>query len=309
MLKEIANEVEVTTGSAIAFSESELNSMFDAMVAHKQALVEYNNVLDAWEAFESQVTTTSAIVLIVNGDMDHPISLDPASGEKNETTGLIEFTVQGVNDKDGAAKVGVKVYYNEETGEYQIPFTLLKDGTINFSLQATTGSAVQYRIAENSTVTTDGKYVQTFIYNGNDLENALQTELKLNTDWADLTSGSAIGYVFRNEYKANTTPTTPGTDPTDPVDPIVPEVPIDDPDVPLAEPDVTDVTEPTEPDIEIDDPDVPLSDVPGEPVEIEDPQVPLSDAPQTGDTNNAIPFVVLMMVAGFGLVITRKRFN
>ena len=73
--------------------------------------------------------------------------------------------------------------------------------------------------------------------------------------------------------------------------------------MPLAEPDVD------EPDIEIEDPDVPLVDVPGEPIEIEEPEVPLGDAPKTGDSSNAIPFVVLMMVAGIGLAITRRKFN
>ena len=78
---------------------------------------------------------------------------------------------------------------------------------------------------------------------------------------------------------------------------------IDDPDVPLTEPDVDD----TDDGIDIDDGDVPLSDVPGEAVEIDEPQVPLGDAPKTGDANNAIPFVVLMMMAGLGLVVTRRK--
>ena len=106
-------------------------------------------------------------------------------------------------------------------------------------------------------------------------------------------------YTFVNTFEddgpvdpgdgGDTTPTTP------------PETVIPDPDVPLAEPE--------EPVIEIEDPDVPLIDVPGEEVEIDEPEVPLGDAPQTGDNSNTIPFVVLMLAAVCGLVVTRRKFN
>ena len=69
------------------------------------------------------------------------------------------------------------------------------------------------------------------------------------------------------------------------------------------------MAEPEEPPIEIEDPDVPLTDVPGEPIEIDEPEVPLGDAPKTGDSSNAIPFVVLMMVGITGLAITRRKFS
>ena len=98
--------------------------------------------------------------------------------------------------------------------------------------------------------------------------------------------------------------TSGGTDPWDPwtpTDPTDPDIEIEDPDVPLAEPE--------EPVIEIEDPDVPLIDVPGEEVEIDEPEVPLGDAPQTGDNSNTIPFVVLMLAAACGLVVTRRKFN
>ena len=51
------------------------------------------------------------------------------------------------------------------------------------------------------------------------------------------------------------------------------------------------------------DPQNPSDDttVPGEPVE-----EPLGDAPDTGDTNNAVPYVVLMLAAAAGLVLTRR---
>ena len=61
--------------------------------------------------------------------------------------------------------------------------------------------------------------------------------------------------------------------------------------------------------IEIDEPEVPLTEAPGEPVAIEEPEVPLGDAPKTGDSSNVVLFVVLMLAAGAGLVVTRRKFN
>ena len=119
-----------------------------------------------------------------------------------------------------------------------------------------------------------------------------------------LTTGTAYNYVFTNMYAANSNddldPWTP-SDPWTPPDPEDPEVIIPEPEVPTTEP----TEEPTEE--PIDEPEVPLIDVPGE--TIEEPEVPLGDAPRTGDSSNAVPFVVLMMVAGLGLVATGRKFN
>lgn len=72
-------------------------------------------------------------------------------------------------------------------------------------------------------------------------------------------------------------------------------------------------TTPEEPEIVIPDPEVPKDEpkepvvIPGEPVEdIPDPEKPLGDAPKTGDTTNVVPFVILMIVALFGLRASRK---
>ena len=43
--------------------------------------------------------------------------------------------------------------------------------------------------------------------------------------------------------------------------------------------------------------------------ELGDPEIPLDDAPATGDTNNAAPFMALLLAAIAGLVITRRKFN
>ena len=287
MLTEIAQNVEVTSGSALAFEAGKLNGMFDAMVEHKQALVEYDNVMDAVADFTDGITTASAIVLIVNGDIENPIELDPESGKLNEE-GLVEFEVKVTENRGGKATIAEKVFFDPETKEYHIPFTLLEDGTIDFSLQATTGSAVQYYIVESDTVKTDKNYVDTFIYNGEDLETDLAIEGTLRTDWNTITSGSSIGYIFKNLYEEDTPPGggfTPEP-PKKPEPPKPPEEIIDDPEVPLDEPPVV---------------------VPGE--EIPEPEVPLGDAPRTGDTNNAVPFMALMLFAMAGLAVTRRRFN
>lgn len=95
-------------------------------------------------------------------------------------------------------------------------------------------------------------------------------------------------------------PWTPTEPPTKP-DPEEPPVDIPDPDVPLVEPE--------EPTTEIDEPDVPLVE-PGTPVEeLDEPEVPLGDAPKTGDNANVIPFMVLLVLAGAGLVVVRRKFN
>lgn len=303
LLSNIAQQVEVASGSAIAFEESKLDNMFDAMVAHKQALHTYEDALAAWNAFASSITTPAAIVLIVNGDVQHPIELAPESGVLNTETGLLEFTAAVPDDQQTAQKI-TKIYYDPQEKQYMIPFELIKDETIQFSLKATTGSAVQYRIVESDTATLDANYVDTFIYNGSDLAQALETEAALRTDWADLTSGSAIGYVFDNQYNGNTTPggSTPGTDPGRPSRPSSPDTPIDDSDVPLTRPDGDRPTE-------IDDPDVPLTDVPGETVELEEPPVPLGDAPETGDRAPIGLLVGMLFMAAGGLVTVRRKGN
>ena len=302
MLKTIADNVTVTSGSAIVFEEDNLVGMFDAMVAHKQAIVEYTNAEDAWKAFKESLTTPSAIVLIVNEDYENPITLSPNSGTLNETTGLLEFDVITTANRGDTARVAEKVYYDSDKEQYIIPFTLVKDGKIDFHLEATTGSIIQYFMEEDSSVMNGANYegtdITTYIYYGDNLADTLKTENTLKMgDWATLTSSSA--YEFYNRYGSSTDP----TEPTKPTEPTTPDEVIPDPDVPLTEPE-----EPGE-EIGIEDPDVPLIDVPGEEVELEEPEVPLGDAPRTGDNSSAIPFVVLMLAAACGLAVTRRKFN
>ena len=185
--------------------------------------------------------------------------------------------------------------YKDADGTYTIPFTLRDKETLGFDFKVTTGSVISYVISEVDAQDADSTDIKS--NTGTEYVNKLFVEGSF-----EVTTDSFLGYTFTNNYNGSSSPVDPWdpwTPPTDPEDPID----IEDPDVPLAEPDVD------EPDIEIEDPDVPLVDVPGEPIEIEEPEVPLGDAPKTGDSSNAIPFVVLMMVAGIGLAITRRKFN
>ena len=190
---------------------------------------------------------------------------------------------------------------NENGGYYKVDFWLASGDTINFALQATSGSAIYYRMVESLDTLTSANHTGTSIFDSVHGTTTSGTAI----DFVAFDEDAAMNYVFTNSYSNNSRPTDP-EDPTDPErptnpDPEGPDIDIEDPDVPLAEPD--------EPPIEIEDPDVPLTDVPGEPIEIDEPEVPLGDAPKTGDSSNAIPFVVLMMVASIGLAITRRKFN
>ena len=190
---------------------------------------------------------------------------------------------------------------NENGGYYKVDFWLASGDTINFALQATSGSAIYYRMVESLDTLTSANHTGTSIFDSVHGTTTSGTAI----DFVAFDEDAAMNYVFTNSYSNNSRPTDP-EDPTDPErptnpDPEGPDIDIEDPDVPLAEPD--------EPPIEIEDPDVPLTDVPGEPIEIDEPEVPLGDAPKTGDSSNAIPFVVLMMVGITGLAITRRKFN
>ena len=212
----------------------------------------------------------------------------------------IDFKVT-ITDKDGKTVDRVPTLREIGNGIYQYLFQLKDGENASFDLKAvaSTGSAlIWFQLDETSA--------------GEDV--GFTTELTGEESAVSGLSGIGcvdengvytFGYVNTFTYEADR-PTDP-EDPTDPErprdpsDPREPDVDIEDPDVPLAEPD--------EPPIEIEDPDVPLTDVPGEPIEIDEPEVPLGDAPKTGDSSNAIPFVVLMMVGITGLAITRRKFN
>ena len=175
-------------------------------------------------------------------------------------------------------------YEQDADGNYVLSFDfgLTNGASKGFNITATTGSSIRFIITE----TYDGGADSTTV-----------NDVTTHSAYDFLTTGSSLQYTFVNTFEGNT--------PVDPVDPVDPG---DDPDIEIEDPDVP-LTDPEEPVIEIEDPDVPLVDVPGEEVEIDEPEVPLGDAPQTGDNSNTIPFVVLMLAAACGLVVTRRKLN
>ena len=194
---------------------------------------------------------------------------------------------------DAVDENGNALFEKDADGNYILNFDFtLKSGTFqDFKVEATTGSSIQFIVTE----TDDGGAISTTV-NGEVTNSASGV----------MTTGSSLQYTFVNTFEDDgpVGPVDPGdggdTTPTDPTDP---DIEIEDPDVPLAEPE-----EPGE-EIDIEDPEVPLAEVPGEEVEIDEPEVPLGDAPQTGDNSNTIPFVVLMLAAACGLVVTRRKLN
>ena len=225
---------------------------------------------------------------------------------------------------------------------YQFDLTVTGETTLGFNVDAqlATGSALIWaRFTEDAAVATESD-LQWEASTGND--SATVTFDGTNSWFGQLTSGSI--YQFVNTY--TNTATTP--EEVIPWTPLVPSTPVEgggdtgnentggntgnentggnegsnndtdntttivDEPTPLVnvpeEPMEELLEEPIE-EIEIDEPEVPLTEAPGEPVAIEEPEVPLGDAPKTGDSSNAVLFVALMLAAGAGLVVTRRKFN
>jgi hypothetical protein len=122
----------------------------------------------------------------------------------------------------------------------------------------------------------------TVTLNGEDLTS--KTNRVRYTDVQELTSDIVNSVVFTNIY-AEEDPCVPTYVPPY-VPPVEPEEIIPEPEVPAGEPPVV---------------------VPGE--EIFEEEIPLGDAPRTGDVNDAMPFMAMMLFALTGMVITRRKFN
>lgn len=85
-----------------------------------------------------------------------------------------------------------------------------------------------------------------------------------------------------------------GSNPTPPD----PDIDIPDEDTPLG--DLDPPEEPDVPEIEIEDSEVPQGSLPE--IDIPEQTIPLSGIPKTGDDSNPLPFIILMVVSGTGLV-------
>ncbi len=203
-----------------------------------------------------------------------------------QPTDEIEVIFNGVAHK-------LSEFVNED-GTYTIPFTLGNRGALGFDFNVTTGTMINYVITEIDAQGAEN----TDINEDKDADGSVDVEY-VNRRVAEgtmaITTNSAIGYTFINHFGDGGNPPGDPWTPWVPVDPTTPPTPpeetIEDPDVPLAEPEV---------------PEEPIEE-PG--IEIEEPEVPLGDAPATGDTNNAVPFMVMLLAAGFGLAVTRRKFN
>ncbi len=269
----------VTSGSALSFHVSDADNVYTTYQAWQKA--EKEHATAAEELYKFQV--------------NH---------------GLIPSKVKvQVTDQDGNMKeytLGTDVQA-DENGVYTLTFGLKAGDSRGFKFIAATGSAITFDIHENYS-NDSGNFLGTNIALG-DQENIIARDSQ-----AVLNGTTGSQYIFINNFRpvdggnGDGGGSTGGGDSYDGPysdDPSDDDTIIDDGEVPLAEPDVDD----TDDGIEIDDGEVPLTDVPGEALEIDDEQVPLGDAPKTGDANNAIPFVVLMMMAGLGLAVTRRKFN
>ncbi len=173
-------------------------------------------------------------------------------------------------------------------GFYTVPFKLFKDTGYTFIVEATTGASIEYKISEIKWPTEN--YETTNIDVMNDAGKTTLSDKRFAGPY-ELTAKQANTFIFHNVYKTPEEPpyVPPTTEKKDPPPP----------------------PEKNNPDTTIPDENIPTGSVePGEPLdELEDPEIPLGDAPATGDTNNAAPFMALLLVAIVGLAITRRKFN
>ena len=152
---------------------------------------------------------------------------------------------------------------------------------------------VLFNIPEGQLGTFAGKAELGVLRAGYGAELHVKLELPIEVDNEFANAIGEVDFKFTVEEKSADIddPDTPDKPDKPSEDPDVPEEPIPDPDVPKTEPD-----EPTV--------------IPGVPVEdIEDPETPLGDAPKTGDNTRVLPFVLLMIAALAGMVVTRKKLN
>ena len=252
-----------TSGSALAFGFNEASDLYQAAKDYVGKEDAFNDAKAALETYLVELNRRA--VITVNGT---------------------QYILDAVDENGNA------LFEKDADGNYILNFDFtLKSGKFqDFKVEATTGSSIRFIVTE----TDDGGAISTTVNN-----------VTTSSAYGFLTTGSSLQYTFVNTFKDDGPGQScrPGkSGETQTIQPN-PDIEIEDPDVPLAEPE-----EPGE-EIDIEDPDVPLVDVPGEEVEIDEPEVPLGDAPQTGDNSNTIPFVVLMLAAACGLVVTRRKLN
>jgi len=286
-LNMLNEEQQSSTPSALKFNRTDAEDLLQAErdVREADALVAATEqAIDDFIA--ADVTTPSAI----------KITMTPTAGSGLEAI-VMEL------DTDSAL-------YDAETMTYAINFELLKDTGYVFTIEAADKAEIEYSISEIDWA----------------FENYVGTEITVNgieeldgryVAPREMDKASADTYLFNNIYEDNPPPPPPPVDEPDPKPEPKPDPkpepkpdPKPDPDPyvpPYVPPVIPDEPEVPEEPVVIEEPEVPLVDIPGEIIEEED--IPLGDAPPTGDNANAVPFMMMMVLAAAGLVITRKRFN
>ena len=312
----MAAEYEATTDSAIVFEENHgpvvtpevitTGSMYEWFTDTREEIVE--EILKLSNDFAADEIAELLAMLAENVAMSeedgYAFALDyealynlmEAAGVYNalvakvpgELETLVPSALQVYQTMNGTTTQSA-LQYVADGDYYTIHFWLANNESIAFNFEATSGSAIYYRIVETLDDFTSKYYVGTEI-----AENGMDVTTGTSYGFVEYGENSVMNYLFTNIYKNKAyIPTDDPEDPTPSVNP--PEEPeeiIPDPEVPLDEPEI-----PEEPVV-----------VPGEEI-IEEPEVPLGDAPKTGDTNDAVPFMALMMFALAGLVVTRRKFN
>ncbi|MBR5319180.1 MAG: Cys-Gln thioester bond-forming surface protein [Peptococcaceae bacterium] len=294
----------ITSGSALEFNSTkelqptEYGSPGELLGAVKAELLKaYNSLMDMLEGLRDNVIMDDKTVVIEQEALESVLkarqlyndakSNDAKWQAENTTASALQITF---GDRVYTPDDGLQ--YDAENKWWKLDFQVApgEEYAANIHVKSTTGSSISYTISE--TVVSNGYYIDTEVL---DTDKKLLANGASLGEWITLNdNGYYDSYVFRNNYKTITDDNhwyeDPKKEEKDPKPPVIPEEIIDDPDVPLG-------------DIE----------VPGEPAipdeELEDSEIPLGDAPATGDTSNAVLFVVLMLAAMAGLVITRRKFN
>ena len=282
-----------TTGSAIGFHTSDAEALLFAererldaeeQVAKKEAALE--------DFIQQEVTTPAAIT----------ITLTPTEGSNLDEKVYELQPVEGFKSEDG------NVSYDENEKAYRINFHLFGKTGYAVTVDATTGTMIDYMVSEY-----DGFNIEGYQYDGTEVKVANETidpdEYLRNTGVLKLDASEDAKVIsFLNKYSTNTPPpggddyTPPSNNGGDYTPPKQnPEENIDDPKVPLGDVET--------PDEIIDDPEIPLGDKDMPDEELDETEIPLGDAPATGDSANAVPFMALLLAAIIGLAITRRKFN
>jgi len=321
---------EVTTGSAYMWeglgAAEDADSVIDAVIkAIKELAKELSSVfqrtvfMDALNSLMDAENSTPSALGFHTADADallfaerNRIAADELVAEREQAMKDFRFdattpsaiTVVLTPNEDNSTREEVvfdltpeSKYYDAETKSYFVDFTLFQNTGYTVTIEATTGTMVKYVVSEVSGFEADAN--ADYTYDGTDVavngEKLADDSLVRNTGALDMVKGIANSITFTNKYSNK-----------------VVEEETTTPEEEKKTEEKKEETKKDDPEEIIPDEDVPKGsvEIPGEILEeLDDPEIPLGDAPATGDTNNAVPFMALMLAAIAGLAITRRKFN